>query len=320
MRAIRHDGQRVWLDMGAAVPAPASGWVLLKPIRVAVGRAEAAIARSSVVRPAHAPITLGAEFVAEVVGGGAGVEAGLRGKRVVGSPEIVCGVCEFCRGGLSGHCRERRVLGMTIDGCMADAFAYPVRNLMEVPASVHDDDAAFAWSVSRALRVAQVVGAEGKRFVTIIGDSCDAMLAGQALARTSSAVRIAGEDADRLARCERWGIKHRAIADAGRRGDQDAVVETLGSAAGLHLALEMVRPRGVVVLAAPTMDATLLAAAHEKEVSLVGVRGGSIPEALAALGRRTIDAAGLITRRYRLAEGIEAFGAARTELAVVIDP
>lgn len=320
MRAIRSDGRRVMLEQGTPTPQAEAGWVVLRPIRIAVTREESAWARGAPRRGGPGVVTLGRECVATVVSCGPGVDTALVGRRVVPIPEVVCGTCDRCRGGLSAHCEARRDLGDGLDGCMADAFAAPARNLVATPAGMDDDDAVMCHAVGRALRVAQVADAESRRFVTVVGDSAEAILSAQALARASTAVRILGDDMDRLARCERWGIKHRAIAEVGRRGDQDVVVEAAGTASGFALALGLVRPRGLIVCAVPPREPRDHAPAHEREVSVSFVRAGSVSEALAALSRRQIDAAGLIARRHRLADGLNALHAAVTQPVVVIDP
>lgn len=320
MRAIRFDGRRVTLEHGQPAPKADPGWVLLRPIRVAVTRDEAAWARGVPRHTGAGVVTLGRECVATVASCGAGVDPSLVGRRVVPMPDVVCGTCDRCRGGLSAHCSLRRELGAALDGCLAEGFALPASNLVPVPAGVDDDDAVMCHAVGRSLRAAHVAGADGRRFVTVVGDSAEAILTAQALARSSTTVRIVGDDPDRLARCERWGIKHRASADVGRRGDQDVVVESTGSATGLALALGLVRPRGLVVSTAAPREPHDLAPAHEREVTLSFVRAGSITEALAALARRQIDAAGLISRRHRLADGLEALHAALDQPVVVIDP
>ena len=52
---------------------------------------------------------MGHEFVGEVAGP---EDSPWLGQRVAGEITIGCGACDLCRRGLTGHCRQRRVLGL----------------------------------------------------------------------------------------------------------------------------------------------------------------------------------------------------------------
>src|SRR5690606_6250511 len=80
------------------------------------------------------------------------------------------------------------------------------------------------------------------------------LLTAQALARLNKSVRLLGSRPERVALCERWGVKHRLIEEAGRRQDQEVVIDCTGASGGasgggaLRLAMQLVRPRGVILL------------------------------------------------------------------------
>src|SRR5262249_37002036 len=96
----------------------------------------------------------------------------LLGKRVVGSPQIVCTNCDMCRAGLPSHCRARRVMGLADrDGCFADLFSIPLSNLVEVPNSLDDDRAVFSLAAASAVQAGRMLRASGRSYITVIGDS-----------------------------------------------------------------------------------------------------------------------------------------------------
>ncbi len=252
------------------------------------------------------------------------------GKRVVATPEIPCAACDFCRQGLSRHCPSREVLGLSRrDGCLAEAFRVPLSCLTEVPGALATPDALFALPASRALAIAGAARFEGKPFVTVLGDSVEALITAQVLARRNASVRVLGYQPRRFAMCERWGVRHRHVAEAGRRHDQDIVVEMIGDGASLSLAMQMARPRATVFLASPQpgglsdganepRDFPDLAPAVRAELTLIGIRAGSPAEGLAALARREIDTTGLVQRRFRLEQWQEALLAARVSDALQV--
>jgi threonine dehydrogenase-like Zn-dependent dehydrogenase len=215
----------------------------------------------------------------------------------------------MCRAGLPTHCRDRRCLGTPgRDGCLAERFTLPLRNLVEVPRELDDDRAVFAEPLAAAAHLPQLLRVEGKPYVTVLGDTAEALLTAQVMARLNASVRLLGSDPERFSMCEKWGIKHRHISEVGRRADQDIVVDWTG---GLILALSLVRPRGKVVLGAPgPADPVGLGLLVENEIELIGARGGSLTDALSLLARAEIDVLPLIGRRLRLSDGAAVIEAA----------
>lgn len=313
MRALRYNGQGLSIEPRAEDPAPAEGEAVVRVRRAGVSDEDIEL-----VRRAPGPrgaIIPGQEFVGAVESLYAGAPRDERrrweGKRIVASPVIACGRCDLCRAGVSAHCRDRRVVGRPggADGCFAERIRLPVRNLVAVPDEVDDDRAAFAVPLAGALHAAHVVRVEGKPYVTVLGDGVTALLAAQVLVRLNATVRVLGADPRRLALCEKWGgIKHRPLVEAGRRRDQAVVVECTGTPAGLTAALELVRPRGKVVLLRPV--AGDLAPAVENEIELVGASSCPVADAVACLARAEVDVLSLIARRFRFADALDAFRAA----------
>jgi alcohol dehydrogenase len=333
LRALRVTGgldqARVVLDDRTPEPKAQPGEAIIRPRRVGVSEADLLLARTA------SDLTLGHEFVGVVEHvepdetadrAGSGAVRNLVGKRVCGSISTFCRTCDMCRSGLSAHCRKRTVLGVSQrDGCFADLFALPVDNLVEAPESLDDDACVFAHQVSRALQLPQAVRIEGRPYVTVLGDNALALLTAQVLTRLNASVRVLGTVPERFALCEKWQVKHRHSDEAGRRQDQDIVVESTGDPGALALAMRLVRPRGTIVLqgmpapiAVPAeRQATLhadeawsaplsLTPVVSGELNIVGSRDGSIAEALAVMARAEIDVVSLITRRTKLSDGVEA--------------
>lgn len=344
MRALRFDGQAVSLDRSWREPQCAPGEAVVRPTLTGVCSSDTEIARGMTTFAG----VMGHEFVGVVESVNVPDDApqhlrdkkSLVGKRVVGSINIVCGQCDMCKRGLSTHCRHRSVLGVSgRDGVIAERFAIPLTNLYAVPVGVDDDHAVFAEPLAAALHASQMFKAEGKPYITVLGDGKLGLLVVQVMARLNASVRLLGRHPEKFGLCERWGIKHRHIDEAGRRQDQDIVVDCTGSADGLITAMAMVRPRGTIVLKSPIspvripVGAPVPGANHPKwsqpvnlaplvinEIQLVGSRCGSIPDALAALEKKLVHVTPLITRRGPLDEAatlVEA--AARGNIKVLID-
>lgn len=341
MRALRYDGRQITLDTRLDEPAPPPGEALIRPIRVGISEADLSICRGLV--PFEG--VLGHEFVGvvEAVNPGAGRDAGrdLAGARVVGSINAACRRCDLCRAGLSNHCRNRTVLGVSgRDGCLADRFVLPVGNLAKVPDAIDDDAAVFAHPLAAAIHAAQSIRIEGKPFISILGDTPLGLLTVQVMARLNASVRLLGMHPDKFSLCEKWGVKHRHVREVGRRQDQDVVVDCSGDRDGLALAMQMVRPRGTILLMAapapiPMPPSTQLDAAEDPnwltgvclspivtgELEVIGSRCGRVADALEALSRSEVDVLPLITKRMKLDDGAAVVHAAAEpeQIKVVVD-
>ncbi|HEV7300428.1 MAG TPA: alcohol dehydrogenase catalytic domain-containing protein [Tepidisphaeraceae bacterium] len=249
---------------------------------------------------------LGHEFVGEVV---SSPQKELVGQRVVGEINVVCGRCDLCQSGLSSHCRNRSVLGIAKhDGAFAELVRLPAMNLHVVPKGVDDDAAVFVEPLAAAFQVLKQVKLDGRKWVTVLGDGRLGLLVAQVLRNAGCPVRVIGKHADKLAICEKWGIRSRPLADIVGRHDQDVVVDCTGSASGFEMAMQMVRPRGTIVLKSTVAQGKPLNLAPLviDEINVVGSRCGPFREALAALAEKSVDVTGLISRRMRLENGVEA--------------
>jgi alcohol dehydrogenase len=249
---------------------------------------------------------LGHEFVGEVVHS---ADRKLLGQRVVGEINVVCGRCDLCLSGLSSHCRNRSVLGiLNRDGAFAEYVRLPAVNLHVVPASIDDDSATFVEPLAAAYQVLKQVNFDGRKWVTVLGDGRLGLLVAQVLRDADCKVRVIGRHPTKMALCEKWSIRSRPLADIVPRHDQDVVVDCTGSAAGFELALEMVRPRGTVVLktTAAAGKPLNLAPVVIDEINIVGSRCGPFREAIRGLAEKRIDVTSLIHRRMKLEQGVEA--------------
>jgi threonine dehydrogenase-like Zn-dependent dehydrogenase len=351
VRALRTDGQNARLVADAPAPIPGPGEALVRVRRVGLTPADASAAGIGGVRRAVPFVgTLGHEVVGVVEEVNVPPDApaslrarvALRGKRVVASPSILCGQCDMCRSGLSPHCRERRVLGLWgRDGTLAEHAAVPLASLVQVPDAMSDEQAVLAPQLASAVHLSHLVRTDAGAFVTILGDNLAALLAAIALSAVNKSARLVGVRPDRLALCDRWGLKHRPLEEAGRRQDQGVVIDCTGSAAGLRLALQFVRPRGTIVLTAPAGGALPvprgvpfpeqpgsdwaapvdLGVAVANEVHVLGSREGPVTDGVSFMLEHPVDAPALIARRFPLERAIDALqiGADPAGLKVVVD-
>ncbi|MCW5589239.1 MAG: L-threonine 3-dehydrogenase [Legionellales bacterium] len=89
------------------------------------------------------PMTIGHEYVGEIVKLGSEVQGFAVGDRVSGEGHISCGHCRNCRAGKRHLCRNTISVGVTRAGCFAEYLSVPAVNVFRLPDAIHDDVAAI---------------------------------------------------------------------------------------------------------------------------------------------------------------------------------
>lgn len=263
----------------------------------------------------------GHEFVGDVI---ETADTSWLGKRVCGEINISCHACPECRSGLRTHCRHRRVLGiLNHAGAFAAYLTLPTVNLHEVPDEISDDSAVFVEPVAAAFRILEQVDVRASDRVLVLGDGRLGLLCAQVISLTGAAITLLGRHARKLSLVEGHGV---ALTTDPHAADDtfDIAVDATGTASGLTLAMQSLRPRGTLVLKSTTATAEPLdmSPAVVKEVTVLGSRCGPFPPAIGALRRGSVTVSNLISARYSLDQGIAAFHEAAQPgtLKVLLDP
>jgi threonine dehydrogenase-like Zn-dependent dehydrogenase len=312
MRAVVAEGGGVGLRT-VAMPVAGTGEAIVRPLLALLTPLEREVAHGLGSRDAAAPVAariLGSACVGIVeqapAGAPTGVAAPLRaGTRVVVQPVLSCGSCERCRGGLSIHCAERRIVGIDAPGVLAERVAVPASACLPVPDGLDDERAVFAAPLARAVEAVRRGGVARRSFASILGDDLVAILATLVAVDENPLARLVASSAATLRIAEQLGIRHRANAETGRRGDQELVIDTTGSSTSIEAAARMARPRGHVVVAGLSarggvaVDLSRLAL---DEIEVHGSGFGPVAGALGLLAQGAVDPAALVSRRAGLDE------------------
>jgi len=267
--------------------------------------------------------TIGHEFVGVVE---KSTDHALVGRRVVGEINAGCGKCDLCRAGDSRHCASRTVLGIVgRDGAHAEFLQLPARNLFRVPDNVSDQHAVFTEPLAAACGILERVSISKDDRVAVIGDGKLGLLCAQALALTGAQLLLIGKHESKLRIADRRGIETTMPTEAAKRGREfDVVVEASGAAPGFALALDLLRPKGQLVLKSTFHGKTELDAARivVDEISIAGSRCGRFTPALDLLKKGAVDVDSLISEEFPLSKGVQAMrrAAARGVLKVLLKP
>lgn len=244
------------------------------------------------------------------------------GKRVVGEINVGCGICELCRGGDSRHCPTRTVLGIHgRDGAHAEFVTLPNINLLEVPENVTDEQAVFTEPLAAAYGILEQVVVAPETKVAVIGDGKLGILCAQSMALASENTFLIGKHKEKMQVAEAKSVEGVLLENALKLNRTfDVVVEASGSESGFATALDLLRPRGKLVLKSTFQGKTNLEMWRVvvDEISIIGSRCGRFAPALELLRDGKIDVESFISEEFELEKGIEAIEKAQEKGAMKV--
>jgi alcohol dehydrogenase len=253
----------------------------------------------------------GHEFVGEVVAADA---KELIGKRVVGEINLACGDCSWCRRGMGRHCPSRSVLGIVRHpGTFREFLTLPERNLYVIPDSIPSEIAVFTEPLAAACEILDQVQIPCGTSVAVLGDGKLGLLVGQVLKAHGAEVHQYGRHKDKLRIATKAGIDARMARNL-PRAEYGWVVDATGSSEGLQQAVQMTKPRGIVVMKSTVHGAVEINSASVivNEITLVGSRCGRFEPALRLLQKKLVDVDSLISEILPLKDAPLAFRRAAT--------
>ncbi|HXG67984.1 MAG TPA: alcohol dehydrogenase catalytic domain-containing protein [Blastocatellia bacterium] len=316
MKAIRFDGS---LRVTSDAPVPErEGEALIRVLNAGICNTDLEIVKG--YGGFHG--ILGHEFVGQVVDA---PERALIGKRVVGEINVGCNRCDLCRAGDARHCPNRTVLGIKgRDGAFAEYLTLPARNLLEVPETIDNQTAVFTEPLAAACNILEQTAINESTRVAVVGDGKLALLTAFVMASAGCDLTVIGKHNEKLAIAESAGAQCYRLPLRVSAAKYDVVIEASGSPSGLTLALELVRPRGVVVLKSTHHSPTTLEMSQVvvNEITILGSRCGRFRPAIELLESKRVNVQPLISARFPLEEGLQAFerAAAPGSLKVLLTP
>lgn len=289
-------------------------------------------------------ITLGHEFVGEIVeveGRAEGLEVG---QRIGVAPNLGCGTCEMCRRALMHMCPDYTAFGITFDGAQAPYVRVPAAAVRQGCVVTLPEDAdpvalAMAEPLSCVLNAQKVVNVGLGDTVVIFGGGPMGLLnVMTAAARGAGRVILADRNDDRLTLAQEVGatdtvdVRQQSVTDwlrenmAGR--GVDVVITAAPSADVQREALSILAPFGRLSLfaglprgqAEPQLDTNTI---HYKSLIVTGTTGGSVQdyrEAVALIQRGRIDVRKLVSHVFRFDQLLDAYkvAACRQSMKVVV--
>lgn len=152
MQAVVFHGEGRWAVESVPVPrVNGDEDVLLKVDRGSICGTDIHILSVPPGHPATPGSILGHEYVATVVDAGNGVTQLKKGDRVVVNPNITCGLCRYCRMGMTNVCENMTTLGIFLNGGLAEFNVAPAKALHKIGREVPLERATLAEPLSCVL-------------------------------------------------------------------------------------------------------------------------------------------------------------------------
>ena len=265
-------------------PTPGPGQVLVRIRRAGVCGTDLHIFEGS--HPfLEYPRVIGHELSGEVAETGPGSAIAV-GQQVYVIPYLACGVCVACRRGKTNCCQRIGVLGVHIDGGMADYVCVPEANVAPADGITLDQAAMIEFLAIGAHAVRRASPRKDDRILVVgagpIGIGC--MLFGKLEGGSVTAIDVRQ---DRLDFCRaRLGVDH-AIPAGPNAGEAlsaltagdffDIVIDATGNVKSMMAGLNYVAHGGTYVLVSVVRDTICFADPefHKRETSLLGSRNAT---------------------------------------------
>lgn len=334
MKALVLEGisKLVYKDVPDPIMKP--GDVLLK-IK-ACGICSSDIPRIFTTGTYHFPTVPGHEFSGEIIDCAPDVDRALIGKRAAVFPLLPCGKCDSCKEEEYARCSNYNYLGSRCDGAFAEYISVPVWNLVPCLDNLPFTTAAMCEPASVAKHCADAGHIKSGDTVTVIGTGTIGLIAALwAKSLGARKVITIGRRDEPLDFANTVGIdctvnsgKENALEEYLKLTDgkgADVVLECVGRQEAINNAVLYAKKGGRVVLTGnPYGDITFKKDIYWKilrnELTVTGTWNSSYKstvnnwrETIAALESGSLDAAKLVTHRFRLEDYEEA-------LAIVRDP
>lgn len=319
MKAIKFE--QPWnvacVEMDRPVPGP--GQALIKVVTAGICGSDIGAFRGTNGLVSY-PRVIGHELAGIVESIPDGNPKGIRvGDRVVVDPYLYCGHCYPCSIGRTNCCTDLHVLGVHVDGGMAEYFCHPADMLVKIPDGMDWVLAAMAEPLTISLHGVHRGGLKAGEFCAIYGAGPIGLLAGMAAQAYGAHAIIIDVVQERLDFARSVGIEY-----AINSGEQDPaalvaeitggtmaqlVMECTGANACIRGSLDLVSNAGRITFTGwPKKETSLPTDLFtKKEIDIRGARtsAGEFEEAIDLICSGKVDVRRLLTKTISLEEASE---------------
>ena len=205
------------------------------------------------------PLVMGHEFAGTVVSIGEDVDESWESRRVTVNPLLSCGECRMCRVGLKNLCENRTMIGIHHPGGFAEYVQVPESALHEIPDDLDVSAAALAEPLANGVHAVRLGTSclPAEHAVVVGGGTIGLMVLQSALLYGIPNVSVVELHEGRREQAKDLGA-HAVFATGDEAGQTvreateglgaDLVLDAVGAEATRQLAVDLVKPGGMVVL------------------------------------------------------------------------
>ncbi|MDH5363110.1 MAG: alcohol dehydrogenase catalytic domain-containing protein [Aigarchaeota archaeon] len=284
------------------------------------------------------PLVMGHEFAGDVEETGRDAKNVEVGDKVVVNPLIVCGECDRCIGGSQNICVDRKLIGLSRQGALAEYVAVPSDRCLSLPDEMSYEEGSMVEPAAVAVHATSRASICSDDAVAIVGTGVIGLLTLQAVRlRGPSKIFVIDLLEERLGLAKRFGadeaINPREVNPVDRvmqltnRAGVDCVLEAVGVQETVREAMEMASDQGRVVVIGMLQKSMELEALQitVRELSVMGAYAYAdrdFEKALGLISEGRINVRPLITTvlpLYSIREGFEALANQRA-IKVILKP
>jgi len=262
------------------------------------------------------PRVIGHELAGEIVEVGENPRNLKPGDKVIVDPYLYCGKCYPCSIGRTNCCENLKVLGVHIDGGMAEYITHPDHMLVKVPDTLPWDIIPMAEPLTIALHAIHRSRLTAGEHIVILGAGGIGLLIAQSALAYGAVPIIVDLDEERLKLGHSLGISHSIqlgkqelisqVAKITNGRMAEVVVEASGANSAIRSTLDLVSFAGRIALTGWPPKETELPTdiITRKEIDIRGSRtsAGEFEEAIELISSGKVDARALLSKVVTLEE------------------
>ena len=202
MKALVYEGTNRVMFQEVPMIRPREGWTLIQVAYAGICGSDVTILKGKHPR-AKAPLIMGHEFSGTIASDHPRYP---RGTLVTAFPYLPCGICERCRNGQFHVCESLKLIGIDLDGGMAEYVQVPDEMICPVPEGIDPQTAAFIEPIGISVHAARKGGYRPGDSVLVFGAGGIGL---------SVAITLRSFGAEKLMMCEPNPLRRAMAEDLG---------------------------------------------------------------------------------------------------------
>ena len=266
------------------------------------------------------PRVIGHEIAGEVISIPEDNRGGIRpGDRVIVDPYLYCGHCYPCSISRTNCCVDLKVLGVHVDGGMAEYFCHPADMLLKVPDDMPWDIIPMAEPLTIALHGVHRLGLKAGEHIAINGAGPIGLLAAMVALHYGAEPILIDLVNERLDFAKTLGVKYtinlreenlvEKVKEYTNGRMAECVLEASGANSAIRATLDIVSHAGRIALTGWPKQETSIPTdvITRKEVDIRGARtsAGEFPEAIDLIYHDKVDVRRILTKVISIDEAPE---------------